>query len=128
MSTSGMGVSWLHIRLDFRPKYYNWKPYTCSAPQLFESLQLKHVNDPQQSDASHHSIVGVSDVLLQPLASDSHDSQSSGPHVVEIPPVLSVSLPSDSKESRGKNEDGVSSEVGECDNPSVSNDCWIRCV
>lgn len=27
LSTSGMGVSWLHIRLDSRPKYYNYLPY-----------------------------------------------------------------------------------------------------
>jgi hypothetical protein len=28
LSTSGMGVYWLHVRLDSRPKYYNWRPYT----------------------------------------------------------------------------------------------------
>jgi len=28
VSTSGMGVYWLHVRLDSRPKYYNWRPYT----------------------------------------------------------------------------------------------------
>ena len=27
LSTSGLGVSWLHIRLDQRPKYYTWTPY-----------------------------------------------------------------------------------------------------
>jgi hypothetical protein len=27
ISTSGLGVSWLHIRLDSTPKYYNWLPY-----------------------------------------------------------------------------------------------------
>jgi len=27
MSTSGMGVSWLHVRLDRTPKYYNYLPY-----------------------------------------------------------------------------------------------------
>ncbi len=27
LSTAGMGVSWLHVRLDNRPKYYAWKPY-----------------------------------------------------------------------------------------------------
>jgi hypothetical protein len=27
MSTSGMGVSWLHVRLDRVPKYYNYLPY-----------------------------------------------------------------------------------------------------
>ena len=27
LSTAGMGVSWLHVRLDDRPKYYAWKPY-----------------------------------------------------------------------------------------------------
>ncbi|MGB5591555.1 MAG: hypothetical protein WBN31_11465 [Gammaproteobacteria bacterium] len=27
LSTSGQGVSWLHVRLDDRPKYYNYPPY-----------------------------------------------------------------------------------------------------
>lgn len=27
LSTSGLGISWLHIRLDSRPKYYNWIEY-----------------------------------------------------------------------------------------------------
>lgn len=27
ISTAGMGVSWLHVRIDSRPKYYNHAPY-----------------------------------------------------------------------------------------------------
>lgn len=27
LSSSGLGVAWLHLRLDSRPKYYNHKPY-----------------------------------------------------------------------------------------------------
>lgn len=27
LSTSGLGVAWLHIRLDSRPKYYSYRPY-----------------------------------------------------------------------------------------------------
>lgn len=27
VSTSGLGVYWLHIRLDMRPKYYSFQPY-----------------------------------------------------------------------------------------------------
>ncbi|MEM8778946.1 MAG: hypothetical protein AAGF26_08760 [Cyanobacteria bacterium P01_G01_bin.49] len=27
ISTSGLGVSWLHIRLDSSPKYYKFNPY-----------------------------------------------------------------------------------------------------
>ena len=27
LSTAGMGVSWLHLRLDSRPKYYRYKAY-----------------------------------------------------------------------------------------------------
>jgi hypothetical protein len=30
LSTAGMGVSWLHVRLDDRPKYYGHRPYTQS--------------------------------------------------------------------------------------------------
>jgi len=28
LSTAGAGVSWLHVRLDDRPKYYGFTPYT----------------------------------------------------------------------------------------------------
>jgi len=28
LSTSGLGVAWLHVRLDSRPKYYQYRPYT----------------------------------------------------------------------------------------------------
>jgi hypothetical protein len=27
LSTSGLGVAWLHVRLDLRPKYYTFGPY-----------------------------------------------------------------------------------------------------
>jgi hypothetical protein len=27
LSTAGMGVAWLHVRLDERPKYYGYAPY-----------------------------------------------------------------------------------------------------
>lgn len=27
LSTSGLGIHWLHVRLDQRPKYYNHSPY-----------------------------------------------------------------------------------------------------
>jgi hypothetical protein len=27
LSTAGMGVAWLHVRLDDRPKYYGYSPY-----------------------------------------------------------------------------------------------------
>ncbi len=27
VSTSGLGVAWLHVRLDARPKYYTYEPY-----------------------------------------------------------------------------------------------------
>ena len=27
LSTAGAGVSWLHVRLDSRPKYYSYQPY-----------------------------------------------------------------------------------------------------
>lgn len=28
ISTSGLGIYWLHVRLDSRPKYYTYPPYT----------------------------------------------------------------------------------------------------
>ena len=31
LSTAGMGVSWLHVRLDDRPKYYGYRPF-CARP------------------------------------------------------------------------------------------------
>ena len=27
LSTAGDGISWLHVRLDSRPKYYEYRPY-----------------------------------------------------------------------------------------------------
>jgi hypothetical protein len=27
VSTSGLGVPWVHVRLDERPKYYQYEPY-----------------------------------------------------------------------------------------------------
>jgi hypothetical protein len=30
VSTAGMGVSWVHVRIDSRPKYYRHTPYTIS--------------------------------------------------------------------------------------------------
>ena len=33
LSTSGLGVSWLHVRLDSRPKYYQYLPYKQAASQ-----------------------------------------------------------------------------------------------
>lgn len=27
LSTSGLGVPWVHIRIDASPKYYTWEPY-----------------------------------------------------------------------------------------------------
>jgi len=31
LSTAGAGVSWLHVRLDDRPKYYGYAPYRSAA-------------------------------------------------------------------------------------------------
>ena len=31
LSTSGLGVAWLHVRLDTRPKYYTHRPYRMMA-------------------------------------------------------------------------------------------------
>jgi hypothetical protein len=32
LSTAGAGVTWLHVRLDDRPKYYGHAPYCLSRP------------------------------------------------------------------------------------------------
>lgn len=32
LSTSGLGIAWLHIRLDSTPKYYQHQPYKLCAP------------------------------------------------------------------------------------------------
>ncbi len=29
LSTAGLGVAWLHVRVDRRPKYYRYGPYRC---------------------------------------------------------------------------------------------------
>ena len=33
LSTSGLGVSWLHVRLDSAPKYYQYRPYRLPSKQ-----------------------------------------------------------------------------------------------
>lgn len=32
LSTAGLGVFWLHVRIDSRPKYYRYKPYQVYTP------------------------------------------------------------------------------------------------
>merc|ERR1711972_185428 len=47
VSTCGLAVHWLHLRVDARPKYYNWSPYR-SEPmtgQLLESCQPQCAGD-----------------------------------------------------------------------------------
>ncbi len=36
LSTAGTGVAWLHVRLDSRPKYYLYRPYTAPPPAAIE--------------------------------------------------------------------------------------------
>jgi hypothetical protein len=33
LSTSGSGVAWLHVRIDERPKYYQYEPYATGLDQ-----------------------------------------------------------------------------------------------
>eukprot|EP00658_Telonema_sp_P-2_P071675 TRINITY_DN60905_c0_g1_i1.p1 TRINITY_DN60905_c0_g1~~TRINITY_DN60905_c0_g1_i1.p1 ORF type:complete len:214 (-),score=43.74 TRINITY_DN60905_c0_g1_i1:368-1009(-) len=40
VSTSGLGVAWLHLRLDAKPKYYTFQPYRNADPTLAELTQL----------------------------------------------------------------------------------------
>jgi hypothetical protein len=44
LSTAGLGVSWLHVRLDTRPKYYRHTPYKSTdvtpTPALFAALAV----------------------------------------------------------------------------------------
>ena len=42
VSTSGLGVYWLHVRLDEHPKYYTWKPYTLTDPSSAERYSTRH--------------------------------------------------------------------------------------
>jgi hypothetical protein len=37
LSTAGAGVSWLHVRLDDRPKYYGYGPYRQAAKRSIQS-------------------------------------------------------------------------------------------
>lgn len=36
LSTAGMGVYWLHLRIDSRPKYYRYQPYKLDNKNSFE--------------------------------------------------------------------------------------------
>ena len=49
LSTAGAGVSWLHVRLDDRPKYYGFAPYRQS-PVLARAA-VRIVTSPQNSPA-----------------------------------------------------------------------------
>ena len=42
VSTSGLGVFWLHVRLDEYPKYYTWKPYTLTGPSSAKRYFTRH--------------------------------------------------------------------------------------
>jgi hypothetical protein len=39
LNTAGAGVSWLHVRLDSRPKYYHYSPYK-TPPRFQKSVRL----------------------------------------------------------------------------------------
>ncbi len=45
LSTAGGGVSWLHVRLDDRPKYYGYGPYRKDIWQSTTSAQEGTMND-----------------------------------------------------------------------------------
>ncbi|HEY6725417.1 MAG TPA: hypothetical protein VI197_15385, partial [Polyangiaceae bacterium] len=34
LSTSGLGVAWVHVRIDSRPKYYQYTPYRRHPPAV----------------------------------------------------------------------------------------------
>ena len=42
LSTSGLGVYWLHVRLDPRPKYFTHRPYRATPPEI---AALRHPVD-----------------------------------------------------------------------------------
>jgi hypothetical protein len=39
LSTAGLGVSWLHLRLDTRPKYFRYEPY--KNPDFISKIQIR---------------------------------------------------------------------------------------
>ena len=43
VSTSGLGVIWLHVRLDSRPKYYSYQPYRRGAPSGLDQGDVEDV-------------------------------------------------------------------------------------
>jgi hypothetical protein len=55
LSTAGMGVSWLHVRLDERPKYYGYAPYrdTRRGPLMADRLT------PESSAQAARALSGV---------------------------------------------------------------------
>jgi len=54
LSTSGLGVAWLHVRLDSIPKYYTYGPYK----KLPESAQEKAVNVKDDTPSNSVRVVG----------------------------------------------------------------------
>jgi hypothetical protein len=41
VSTAGLGVAWLHLRIDSRPKYYRHSPYTRLAPSPGSAARIE---------------------------------------------------------------------------------------
>ena len=61
VSTAGMGVSWLHVRFDSRPKYYRWGEYTTFYPN--QASEVRNVTTKNWSKIVISSIV-VGGVLI----------------------------------------------------------------
>ena len=50
VSTSGLGVSWLHVRIDIMPKYVNYAPYRHAFSDFIEQNYKKRDHDSLDSD------------------------------------------------------------------------------
>ena len=67
VSTSGLGVAWLHLRIDTRPKYYNVRPSRCIARSIAESPAAAGVQAPGLDQPPGSQLSAVSGLVWQPM-------------------------------------------------------------
>jgi|TARA_B110000114_G_scaffold61516_1_gene65428 hypothetical protein len=56
VSTNGGGVSWLHIRLDAKPKYYQYEPYKKMLPEGYDAAVKKEAG-PQADEPGYEEMM-----------------------------------------------------------------------
>ena len=88
LSTNGMGVSWLHCRLDSSPKYYQFDDYRYESPQKQQASFVMEQEQPYHSIDKFTSSSGPSPGRLSSHNGDLYDEYLPGPSLVRSSPHL----------------------------------------